>query len=102
MGAIRSDGRYGRPEAMDGYEMNGVDDLFGLTSDRVLERLVDAHAKDLLHTSLALRKRSACAASPRPVAGRRRGSGSAAPLPASKPRTEGLDIHFTVTRLAGP
>ena len=39
---IRGDGHYGREEAMSWCEANGVDYIFGLAGNAVLDRLVDA------------------------------------------------------------
>ena len=53
---IRGDGHYGRPEVMDWCEANGVDFLFGLPGNRVLDRLVDDAADDI-RTRRALEKK---------------------------------------------
>jgi len=45
--AIRGDGHYGREEAMTWCEANGVDYIFGLSGNAVLDRLVDAAADDI-------------------------------------------------------
>jgi len=44
---IRGDGHYGREEAMTWCEANGVDYIFGLAGNAVLDRLVDAAADDI-------------------------------------------------------
>ena len=44
---IRGDGHYSRPEAMEWCEKNGVDFIFGLPGNRVLDRLVDETADDI-------------------------------------------------------
>ena len=45
--AIRGDSHYGREEAMSWCEANGVDYIFGLSGNAVLDRLVDAAADDI-------------------------------------------------------
>lgn len=44
---IRGDGHYGREEAMSWCEANGVDYIFGLAGNAVLDRLVDPAADDI-------------------------------------------------------
>jgi DDE family transposase len=44
---IRGDGHYGRPEVMQWCEENGIDFIFGLPGNAVLDRLVDASADDI-------------------------------------------------------
>src|SRR5271169_4701592 len=44
---IRGDGHYGREEAMTWCEANGVDYIFGLAGNTVLDRLVDSAADDI-------------------------------------------------------
>ena len=44
---VRGDGHYGRPEVMEWCENNGVDYVFGLPGNRVLQRLVDDAADDI-------------------------------------------------------
>jgi hypothetical protein len=44
---IRGDGHYGRTEVMEWCEGNGVDYVFGLPGNRVLDRLVDQAADDI-------------------------------------------------------
>jgi hypothetical protein len=53
---VRGDGHYGRPEVMDWCEANGVDYLFGLPGNRVLNRLID-EAADNVRTRRALEKK---------------------------------------------
>ncbi len=52
---IRGDGHYGRVEVMDWCEANGVDYLFGLPGNAVLDRLVDEAGHDI-RTRRALEK----------------------------------------------
>jgi hypothetical protein len=44
---IRGDGHYGRPDVMAWCETNGVDYIFGLPGNAVLDRLVEAAADDV-------------------------------------------------------
>jgi hypothetical protein len=44
---IRGDGHYGRPEIMEWCDENGVDFIFGLPGNVVLDRLVDDTADDI-------------------------------------------------------
>ena len=44
---IRGDGHYGREEAMTWCENYGIDYIFGLSGNVVLDRLVDAAADDI-------------------------------------------------------
>src|SRR5467141_4925976 len=44
---IRGDGHYGRPEVMEWCDENGIDFIFGLPGNAVLNRLVDQTADDI-------------------------------------------------------
>jgi hypothetical protein len=44
---IRGDGHYGRPEVMEWCDENGVDFIFGLPGNVVLDRAVDKTADDI-------------------------------------------------------
>src|SRR4051812_19612024 len=44
---IRGDGHYGRPEVMEWCDKNGIDFVFGLPGNAVLDRLVDEAADDI-------------------------------------------------------
>jgi Transposase DDE domain group 1 len=44
---IRGDSHYGRPEVMAWCEANGLDDIFGLSGNAVLDRLVEPIADDV-------------------------------------------------------
>jgi hypothetical protein len=50
---IRGDGHYGRPEVMEWCDKNGIDFVFGLPGNAVLDRLVD-EATDDIRTRRAL------------------------------------------------
>lgn len=95
---IRGDGHYGRPEVMDWCEVNGIDYVFGLPGNKVLDRLVDDAADDI-RTRRALEKRPSL----RGFAETRyrakswtRERRACARIEAS---TQGLDIRFVVTSL---
>jgi len=95
---IRGDGHYGRPEVMEWCEANGIDYLFGLPGNTVLDRLVDEAADDI-RTRRALEKKPC-----------RRGFAETAYRAKSwkkerrvcariEATTLGLDIRFVVTSL---
>lgn len=44
---LRGDSHYGRPEVMDFCEQNGIDFVFGLSSNAALDRAVDVNADDI-------------------------------------------------------
>lgn len=95
---VRGDGHYGRPEVMDWCEANGVDYLFGLPGNRVLDRLVDDAADDI-RTRRALEKRASLrgfAETPYRAKSWKRERRACARIEAS---TQGLDIRFVVTSL---
>lgn len=96
---LRGDGHYGRPEVMEWCEENGVDYVFGLSGNRVLQRLVEEAADDI-RTRRALEQKpmlrgfaeTQYAAKSWKVERR-----TCARIEAS---TLGLDIRFVVTNLA--
>ena len=97
---IRGDGHYGRPEVMAWCEANGVDYIFGLPGNAVLDRLVEAGRRRCAGASRRGRRRRWCAA----TAETRYGAKSwhcerrvAARIEAS---TQGLDIRYVVTNIA--
>ncbi len=88
----------GRPEVMDWCEANGVDYLFGLPGNRVLDRLVDETADDI-RTRRALEKRPSLrgfAETRYRAKSWKRERRACARIEAS---TQGLDIRFVVTSL---
>ena len=95
---VRGDGHYGRPEAMDWCEANGVDYLFGLPGNRVLDRLIDEAADDV-RTRRALEKKP-CLRGFTETAYRakswKRERRACARIEASP---QGLDIRYVVTSL---
>ena len=95
---VRGDGHYGRPEVMDWCEANGVDYLFGLPGNRVLDRLIDEAADDV-RTRRALEKKP-CLRGFTETAYRakswKRERRACARIEASP---QGLDIRYVVTSL---
>jgi hypothetical protein len=96
---IRGDGHYGRPEVMAWCESSGVDYIFGLPGNAVLDRLVEAAADDV-----RVRRAEAEAPVVRRYSETRYGARSwhrerrvAARIEAS---TRGLDIRYVVTNLS--
>jgi len=81
---IRGDGHYGRPEVMAWCEENGIDFIFGLPGNAVLDRAVDQTADDIRPAGRSTRN-PPCAASPKPDTAPNPGTKSAAPAPASRP-----------------
>ena len=77
---------------------SGVDFVFGLSGNGVLDRLA---MKPPMTFALAGRstRNPVYAASPRPATGRNPGTRSAAPALGSEPTTKGLDIRFVVTSI---
>jgi len=95
---IRGDGHYGRPEVMDWCEANGVDYLFGLPGNRVLDRLVDEAADDI-RTRRALEKKP-CQRGFAETRYRAKSWKTARRACARiEATTRGLDIRFVVTSL---
>lgn len=95
---IRADGHYSRPEVMDWCETNGIDYLFGLPGNRVLDRLVDEAADDI-RTRRALEKkpcRRGFAETWYRAKSWKRQRRACARIEAT---TRGLDIRFVVTSL---
>jgi Transposase DDE domain group 1 len=95
---IRGDGHYGRPEVMAWCEANGIDYIFGLPGNAVLDRLVEPAADDV-----RVRRAEGEALVVRRHAETRYGAKSwrcerrvAARIEAS---TLGLDIRYVVTNL---
>ena len=96
---IRGDGHYGRPEAMQWCEDNGIDYVFGLSGNSVLSGLVDVAADDI-------RTRRALGNMPvlRGYGEARYAAGSWKKQRRACARIEattlGLDIRFVVTNIA--
>jgi Transposase DDE domain group 1 len=95
---IRGDGHYGRPEVMAWCEANGVDYIFGLAGNAVVDRLVEAVADDV-----RVRRAQTQASVVRRYCETRYGARSwrcerrvAARIEAT---TQGLDIRYIVTNI---
>ena len=96
---VRGDGHYGRSEVMDWCEANGVDYLFGLPGNAVLDRLVDEAADDI-RTRRALEKQP-CRRGFAETRYRAKSWKTARRACARIEATaQGLDIRFVVTSLA--
>jgi hypothetical protein len=96
---IRGDGHYGRPEVMEWCEANGVDYLFGLPGNAVLDRLVDEAADDI-RTRRALDQKPSLrgfAETRYRAKSWKRERRACARIEAT---TRGLDTRFVVTNLA--
>ena len=96
---IRGDGHYGRPEVMAWCEANGIDYVFGLAGNAVLDRLVEPIADDV-----RVRRAEAVAPIVRRYCETRYGAKSwhyerriGARIEAS---AGGLDIRYVVTNIA--
>ena len=97
---IRGDSHYGRPEVMTWCEANGLDYIFGLPGNAVLDRMVEPIADDV-----RVRRAEAQAPVVRRYTETRYGAKSwkcerrvAARIEAT---TKGLDIRYVVTNLPG-
>ncbi len=97
---IRGDGHYGRPEVMAWCEANGLDYIFGLAGNAVVDRLVEPIADDV-----RVRRAEAQAPVVRRYTETRYGAKSwrcerrvAARIEATR---QGLDIRYVVTNIAG-
>jgi hypothetical protein len=95
---IRGDSHYGRPEVMAWCEAHGLDYIFGLSGNAVLDRLVEPFADDV-----RVRRAEAQAAAVRRYSETRYGAKSwkcerrvVARIEAT---TKGLDIRYVVTNL---
>jgi hypothetical protein len=97
---IRGDGYYGRHEVMAWGEANGIDYLFGLTCNAVLDRLVEPIADDV-----RVRRAEAEAPIVRRYCETRYGAKSWRSERRVGARIEatarGLDIRYVVTNIAG-
>jgi hypothetical protein len=97
---IRGDGHYGRPEVMAWCEAEGVDYIFGLPGNAVLDRLVEPAADDVrvrraaAQTPMVRRYTETCYG----AKSWRRQRRVAARIQAT---TQGLDIRYVVTNIAG-
>jgi Transposase DDE domain group 1 len=97
---IRGDGHYGRSEVTEWCEANGVDYVFGLSGNRVLDRLIDEAADDI-RTRRALDRKPVLrgfAETRYRAKSWNLGRRACARIEAT---TLGLDIRFVVTNLGG-
>ena len=95
---IRGDGHYSRPEVMAWCEENGIDFVFGLPGNIILDRLVDEAADDI-RTRRALDQKPALrgfAETRYQAKSWKRERRACARIEAT---TKGLDIRFVVTSL---
>lgn len=95
---IRGDGHYGRPEVMDWCEANGVDYLFGLPGNRVLDRLVDEAADDI-RTRRALEQKPCLRGFAETRYRAKSWTKERRACARIEATTRGLDIRFVVTNL---
>jgi hypothetical protein len=95
---IRGDGHYGRPEVMDWCEANGVDYLFGLPGNRVLDRLIDEAADDV-RTRRALEQKPCLRGFAETRYRAKSWKGPRRACARIEATTRGLDIRFVVTNL---
>jgi hypothetical protein len=95
---IRGDSHYGRPEVMAWCEANGLDDIFGLSGNAVLERLVEPVAdavrvRRVLTQDPAVRRHTEIRYGAKSWHGERRVAARIKATP------QGLDIRYVVTNL---
>src|SRR6266700_4658789 len=83
---IRGDSHYGRPEVMEWCDENGIDFIFGLPGNAVLNRLVDETADDI-RTRRALDQKPCLRGFAETGYRRNPGTPAAAPAPALRPPT---------------
>ncbi|QNT70224.1 IS1380 family transposase [Defluviicoccus vanus] len=95
---IRGDGHYGRPEVMDWCEANGIDYVFGLPGNRVLDRLVDEAADDI-RTRRALEKKPCLRGFTETGYRAKSWKQQRRACARIEATTRGLDIRFVVTSL---
>ena len=96
---IRGDAHYGRPEVMDWCDANGVDYLFGLPGNTVLDRLIDAAADDI-RTHRALEKKPCLRGFAETRYRAKSWKTERRACARIEATTRGLDIRFVVTSLA--
>jgi hypothetical protein len=96
---IRGDSHYGRPEVMNWCEANGIDYLFGLPGNTVLDRLVDEAADDI-RTRRALEKKSCLRGFAETGYRAKSWTKERRVCARIEATTQGLDIRYVVTSLA--
>jgi Transposase DDE domain group 1 len=95
---IRGDGHYGRPEVMEWCDKNGVDFIFGLTGNVVLDRLVD-EAADHIRTSRALDEKPCLRGFAETSYQAKSWNTDRRACARIEATTKGLDIRFVVTSI---
>ena len=93
---IRGDGHYGRPEVMEWCDVNGVDFVFGLPGNAVLDRAVDEIADDI-RTHRALDKMPCLRGFAETTYRAKTRNTARRAVARIEATTKGLDIRFVVT-----
>ena len=101
---IRGDGHYGREEAMTWCENYGIDYIFGLSGNVVLDRLVEAAADDIrvrraVNQAGVLRGFAETRYAAKSWDKERRVVAGSRPAPADDMLRRGIDIRYVVTSL---
>jgi transposase InsO family protein len=97
---IRGDSHYGRAEVMRWCEDNGIDYVFGLPGNRVLDRLVDESADDI-RTRRALEQKPVLRGYVETRYRAKSWNSERRACARIEATTMGLDIRFVVTNLGG-
>jgi Transposase DDE domain group 1 len=95
---LRGDGHYGRPEVMDFCDKTGIDFIFGLSGNAVLDRAVDIAADDI-RTRRALAQAPAVRGYAETFYQAKTWSKARRTCARIEATTLGLDIRFVVTNL---
>jgi hypothetical protein len=96
---LRGDGHYGRPEVMDFCDKSGIDFIFGVSGNAVLDRAVDIAADDI-RTRRALAQAPAVRGYAETLYQAKTWSKARRTCARIEASTLGLDIRFVVTSLA--
>jgi hypothetical protein len=96
---LRGDGHYGRPEVMDFCDKNGINFIFGVSGNPVLDRAVDIAADDI-RTRRALAQAPAVRGYAETLYQAKTWSKARRTCARIEATTLGLDIRFVVTSLA--
>lgn len=96
---LRGDGHYGRPEVMDFCDKSGIDFIFGVSGNAVLDRAVDIAADDI-RTRRALAQAPAVRGYAETLYQAKTWSKARRTCARIEATTLGLDIRFVVTSLA--
>ena len=96
---LRGDGHYGRPEVMDFCDKSGIDFIFGVSGNAVLDRAVDIAADDI-RTRRALAQAPAVRGYAETLYQAKSWSKARRTCARIEASTLGLDIRFVVTSLA--